>query len=89
VADGTYQPLARPIFIYVSKKDSNRPEIAAFINYYLEKGAPLVKETGYIPLSQKATQLVAKRFTAGTTGSLFDGNGSTVGATVEMLLEGK
>ncbi len=89
VADGTYQPLARPIFIYVSKQAAARPEVAAFVDYYLNKGTPLVEETGYIPLSKKAISLVSKRFTSGTTGSLFDGKGSTVGATVEKLLEGK
>lgn len=89
VADGTYQPLSRPIFIYVNKKETQRPELAAFVNYYLTKSAPLVKEAGYIPLSPKAVALVAKRFAAGTIGSLFHGKGSTVGATVETLLEAK
>ena len=89
VANGTYQPLSRPIFIYVNKKETRRPELAAFVNYYLTKSTPLVKEAGYIPLSPKAVELVATRFTAGTSGSLFHGKGSTVGATVETLLEAK
>jgi len=89
VSDGTYQPLSRPIFIYVNKKDTGRPEVSSFIDYYLTNGTPLVKEAGYIPLSPKAVALVAKRYKAGTSGSLFDGKGSTVGATVEMLLESK
>ncbi len=89
VANGTYQPLSRPIFIYVSKPATQRQEITAFIDYYLTKGTPLVLETGYIPLSKKAIDLVKRRFKAGTVGSLFDGHGSTVGATVEKLLESK
>lgn len=89
MANGTYQPLARPIFIYVSKKAAKRPEVAAFIDYYIQKGEPLVKETGYIPLGKKANDLVHARFKSGTTGSLFDGKGSKVGATVEELLETK
>ncbi len=89
VADGTYQPLARPIFIYVSKQGAARPEVKAFIDFYVAKGEPLVKEAGYIPLGKKANDLVLARFKAGTTGSLFDGKGSKVGATVEDLLASK
>ena len=89
VADGTYQPLSRPIFIYVNKKSADRPEIADFVTYYVTKSEPLVNETGYIPLSDKASQMVLKRFKERTTGSLFAGEGSTVGATVEDLLNGK
>jgi len=89
VANGTYQPLARPIFIYVSKAASKRADVAAFIEYYISKGEPLVKETGYIPLGKKANDLVLARFKSNTIGSLFDGKGSKVGATVEELLESK
>jgi phosphate transport system substrate-binding protein len=71
VLDGTYQPLARPIFIYVSKKAAERPEIKAFITYYLKHSTELVKEVGYIPLSQQAYDLALARFEAGKTGSLF------------------
>ncbi|HXS18554.1 MAG TPA: PstS family phosphate ABC transporter substrate-binding protein, partial [Polyangiaceae bacterium] len=88
VADGTYQPLSRPIFIYVNKSDAGRADVAAFVDYYLAKGTPLVQEAGYIPLSPKALALVTKRFAGRTLGSLFEGKGSTVGATVEKLLEG-
>ncbi len=89
IADGTYQPLARPIFIYVSKQGAARPEVQAFIDFYVDKGEALVKEAGYIPLGKKANDLVLARFKAGTTGSLFDGKGSKVGATVEDLLASK
>ena len=86
VADGTYQPLSRPIFIYVTTKDAERPEVQEFIRYYLAEGRPLVAEVGYIPLSEQAYGMVQSRFDARTTGSLFEGHGSTIGATVEGLL---
>lgn len=89
VADGTYQPLSRPIFIYVSKKAAERAEVQAFVDYYLKKGKELVAEVGYIPLPSSATTLVAERFAARTTGSLFAGEGSKVGVTVESLLAKK
>ena len=44
VEDGTYNPLGRPIFIYVSKKSAAKPEVKEFIEYYLKNAAPLVKE---------------------------------------------
>ncbi len=86
VADGTYQPLSRPIFIYVNKAESARPEVKEFIGFVLGEGRPLVAEVGYIPLSEVAYQKVQARFDSGTTGSLFEGKGSTVGATVEQML---
>jgi phosphate transport system substrate-binding protein len=89
VANGTYQPLSRPIFIYVSKAAASRPELAAFIEYYMTKGAPLVKETGYIPLPDRGYELALARFKAGKTGSMFEGAGSKVGVTVEALLAGE
>jgi phosphate transport system substrate-binding protein len=86
VANGTYQPLSRPIFIYVSKAAANRPEVSGFIEYYLTKGTSLVQETGYIPLPPKAYELALARFKGNKVGSMFAGEGSKVGVTVEDLL---
>lgn len=47
---GKYSPLSRPLFIYVSKKSLARPEVKAFIEFYLSKDEKLVKEVGYVPL---------------------------------------
>jgi len=84
VANGTYQPLSRPIFIYVNTKAIARPEVTAFVNYYIDKGPALVKEVGYIPLPDTAYKLVSKRFADKKTGSVF--HGSKVGVTVDQLL---
>lgn len=86
VNDGTYQPLSRPMFVYVSKKDAGRAEVAAFIDFYLRHGPGLVKEVGYIPLPDAAYELVRARFSAKTTGSAFGGKGSKVGARIEDVL---
>jgi phosphate transport system substrate-binding protein len=87
VANGTYQPLSRPIFIYVSRASVENESVKKFIDFYLTQGEPLVKEVGYIPLPNAAYELVEKRFQNRTTGSVFEG-GSKVGATVEELLRG-
>jgi phosphate transport system substrate-binding protein len=89
VGNGTYQPLSRPIFLYVAKSALARPEVDAFIEFYLGHIASLVKEARYITLSAKTYELVHKRFKSGVTGSLFAGGGSEVGVTIEALLEPK
>jgi phosphate transport system substrate-binding protein len=48
VNSGTYKPLARPLFIYPSKTALDRPEFAAFVQYYLDNVNTFVDETGYI-----------------------------------------
>jgi phosphate transport system substrate-binding protein len=47
---GQYAPLARPIFIYVNKESLMRPEVKAFVMFYMENAEQLVSEVGYTPL---------------------------------------
>ncbi|TAK49583.1 MAG: PstS family phosphate ABC transporter substrate-binding protein [Betaproteobacteria bacterium] len=90
VMDGTYQPLARPIFIYVSDKSMNKPEVKAFVEYYIKNAPKLVKEVGYVPLGKQHYDQAAKNFAAKKLGTGFGGK-SEVGIKVEELLarEGK
>ena len=50
IADGIYQPLSRPLFIYPSTRALERPEFAAFVQYYLENVNGFVDEVGYIEI---------------------------------------
>ena len=51
VANGTYAPLTRPIFIYVdANKLRAQPELKAFVDFYLDKAPELAAEVGYTPL---------------------------------------
>ncbi len=87
VADGTYQPLSRPVFIYISKAAIDaRPEVQAFAEFYVKHAATLTKEVGYIPMPAKAYELVADRLAKKVLGSLFAGKGSQVGVTMDKLL---
>ncbi len=86
VIDGTYSPLARPIFVYVNKAAVDRPEVLAFMTFYLEHGPKLVTEVGYIPLPERAYGLAAKRLQNRVVGSIFGGSGSRIGVSVEALL---
>ena len=54
VENGTYAPLARPLFIYVSTEAAERPEVAAFVDFYLENAADLSSSVGYIALPNEA-----------------------------------
>jgi phosphate transport system substrate-binding protein len=86
VMDGTYQPLARPIFIYVSEKSMNRPEVKEFIEYYLTHGAKLSKEVGYVPLGKQHYELAMKNFKARKLGTGFGGK-AEVGVKLDDLLK--
>lgn len=87
VTNGTYQPLSRPLFIYVNRtRIDEKDEISAFVSYYLAHAKDLVGEVGYIPLSDEIYALAQKRYDQRVTGSIFEGLGSTVGVSLADLL---
>ena len=53
--NGTYQPLARPIFIYVNAKAYERPEVKQFVEFYMKNAERLVQEVKYVPLPPRPT----------------------------------
>jgi phosphate transport system substrate-binding protein len=83
---GTYQPLSRPVFIYVSTKAAERPDVQKFVAFYLAQAERLVREVNYVGLGSDAYGLVADRFAKRVVGSLFAASESTVGLTIEQLL---
>ncbi len=87
VENGTYQPLSRPLFIYVKKSVADTPMVKAFVKSYTQNAPTLVREVGYIPFAPDAYQMVQARFDKGVTGSLFGGKGSQVGVTIADLLK--
>lgn len=56
INNGTYKPLSRPIFIYVSKASAKRPEVKAFVEFYLNKSSSISKEVGYVALPKKVQE---------------------------------
>ncbi|MCL0028873.1 PstS family phosphate ABC transporter substrate-binding protein [Dehalococcoidia bacterium] len=56
VQDGTYAPLSRPIFIYVSADSLSRPEVKEFVEFYMEQGGALAAEVGYVPMPASVYQ---------------------------------
>lgn len=57
--DGTYKPLGRPLFIYISDKGLAKPQVKAFIDFYIAKIDDVVKEARYVPLTAAQKQQLA------------------------------
>jgi phosphate transport system substrate-binding protein len=85
VLDGSYQPLARPIFIYVSTRAMAKPEVKEFVEYYMTDGARLAKEVKYVPLPSIAYKTNLEHLAKGKKGTVFGGV-AEVGVTIEALL---
>ncbi len=86
VKAGNYSPLARPLFIYVSSKSAQKPEVREYIDFIMTKGAPLVQEVKYLPLPATAYAEALKHFKDGRVGSVFGGV-PEVGVSVEDLMK--
>ena len=71
IEDGSYAPLSRPIFMYVSKKALERPEVKAFVEYALGDGQGAVEEAKYIKLPAEAYDKIKSNVATGKAGSLF------------------
>ena len=85
VLDGSYQPLSRPIFIYVNAKSMAKPEVKEFIEYYMKHVTKIAKEVKYVPLPAKAYTINLEHLAKGKKGTVFGGV-SEVGVTIDELL---
>ena len=71
IADGTYSPLSRPLFLYVNKKSLDKPEVKKFIEFALgEKGKAAVTEAKYVLLGDDVMKLITDHVAAGTPGTM-------------------
>jgi phosphate transport system substrate-binding protein len=86
VEDGTYQPLARPIFIYVSKKSLDKPEVKEFVEFYLKNGPALIKQVKYVALPPSAYTMGLDHVKKGKIGTVFGGE-AEVGVKIDDLLK--
>lgn len=86
IRGGTYVPLSRPLFLYVSKKAyDEKPAVKAFVEFALsEAGVALVKEARYVPLPKEALDAVKSHLAKGETGSRFQD--IKPGATIQQVL---
>jgi len=81
IANGTYKPLSRPIFIYAATKAAERPEVQTFVTFYLDNAPKLVSQVGYVALSEQLYAAMKTRFGSKVTGSVYaspDSKGKTL-----------
>jgi phosphate transport system substrate-binding protein len=85
VENGMYQPLSRPLFIYVNADSARRPGVKQFVEFYLTKASMLVPQANYVPLSPQDYRLALGHFLNGRLGTAFQG-GRMAGIAVRELL---
>ena len=62
VKDGSYAPLSRPLFIYVSETAADKDHVQDFITYYLNNAGELAPSVGYIPMPDEEYQVQLEKF---------------------------
>ncbi|MEN3323559.1 PstS family phosphate ABC transporter substrate-binding protein [Mariniflexile soesokkakense] len=62
VANNTYAPLSRSLFIFVSKKSAQKPEVKKFVEFYLDNAPELCKEVGYVPMPASGYDAEKEKF---------------------------
>lgn len=79
IESGSYAPFSRPLFIYVNKESATRPEVKAFVEFYLANTAELSAEVGYVALPPMIYARAAERLETLKTGTSFlDAEGEKV-----------
>jgi phosphate transport system substrate-binding protein len=87
VLNGSYQPLSRPIFIYVNAQALGaKPELKKFVDFYLAQAARMAREVKYVPLPADAYRVAAEHIAKGKKGTVFGGK-NEVGITIGELLK--
>ncbi|MCG2576439.1 PstS family phosphate ABC transporter substrate-binding protein [Dechloromonas sp. XY25] len=86
VIKATYQPLSRPIFIYVKAKSLDKPEVKEFVEFYMKNGAQLTKEVKYVPLPASAYTGNVEHMKKKKFGTVFGGQ-NEIGITIEELMK--
>ena len=86
VLNGTYQPLARPIFIYVSVRAYAKQEVKDFVAYYMANGAKLAREVKFVPAPDGIYKINLDHMAKGKKGTVFGGV-AEVGVTIDELVK--
>ena len=86
VENGTYFPLSRPLFIYVSLNSSKKPDVNEFVKFYLKNAPLMVPQVKYVGLPAKAYTIDEERFLKGKVGTVFS-SGNHIGMKIEDLLK--
>jgi len=68
VANNTYAPLSRSLFIFVSKKSAQRAEVKKFVEFYLDNVPELCTEVGYVPMPKSGYDMQKEKFQKAVSG---------------------
>lgn len=89
IESGEYNPFSRPLFIYVNVDSLDRPEVGAFVNYFIDNAAGAAEKVGYVALPEaiyeRARDHVENRIT-GTHFMTEDGE-KREGSTADLYVE--
>jgi len=86
VEQAKYQPLSRPLFIYVNMKSAQKkPLLRDFVNFYIDKAPTIVSSVGYVPLPEDAYYLDKVQFNRGKIGTVFEGE-ARLDLTIDEVL---
>ena len=86
VMNGSYNPLSRPLFIYLNaKKSVSDPNVKKFIDFYLKHAAALSTEVGYIPFSKAEYAAIKNHYKTLKTGTAF--KKPAIGLSVQQMLD--
>jgi phosphate transport system substrate-binding protein len=85
VLNGSYRPLSRPLFVYVSAASLARKEVASYVQYFLAHAADHVVRARYVPLPEGAYAQNRETLARGRAGTRFGGE-TRVGLTIEELM---
>jgi phosphate transport system substrate-binding protein len=83
--DASYNPLSRPLLIYVNAEHAKKPEIRTFVKFLLTQGATSIPKANGVPLPEDMYESVLTKFSSGKTGTVFDGK-SAVGVPLDESL---
>ena len=87
VQAGDYQPLSRPLFLYVSARSAERKEVADFVNFYVRSARLVAPDVGSVGLSPDVLGLAVKRFEKRVKGPVFGGLSDIIGLSLADLMQ--
>lgn len=90
IRTGTYDPLSRPLFVYVNARSARRAEVQAFVSFVLSRARVIVEhpKVNYVALADELYELVRARFEQRVTGSAYaTSSAEHAGATARGLAD--
>ena len=90
VEQATYQPLARPLFLYVNLTSAQQNSgLRRFVEFYLKNAREAAATVGYIPLPEEGYHIGSVNFQEGDVGTAFDGQAQPNLTIAELLRKTK